>query len=157
MVRSTNSLKVQKYQHRTLKEVRKLSKAVPLGKKHPSKIKLLLRNRKNLIFLLLLSLILLLGTVKFLIKRKQSQVLLSASEAEPEPAKKKAQFVLFKPGKNIEDAAIEAKIDIERERSEIEADKAKNHAKEDMENEELRKSQTIQLMVGLQIVKIIWY
>ena len=81
-------------------------------------------------------------------KRKKAQLLLSATEAEPEPAKKKAQFVLFKPGKNIEDAAIEAKIDIERERSEIEADKARKHAKEDIENEELRKTQTIQLMVG---------
>ena len=149
MVRSTNSSKVQKYQHRTLKEVRKLSKAiVPPGNKHPSKIKLLLRNRKNLIFLLLLSLILLLGTVRILMKRKKAQLFLSATEAEPEPAKKKAQFVLFKPGKNIEDAAIEAKIDIERERSEIEADKARKHAKEDIENEELRKTQTIQLIVG---------
>ena len=101
-----------------------------------------------LILLLLLSLILLLGTVRILMKRKKAQLFLSVTEAGPEPAKKKAQFVLFKPGKNIEDAAIEAKIDIERERSEIEADKARKHAKEDIENEELRKTQTIQLMLG---------
>ena len=137
MVRTEIPLKVQKYRHRTLKEVRKLSKVIPTNKRNKT---------SSLVVILLISSVLLIGTVKFLIKRKRNQQLLLESQ-EKQPEKKKAQFVLFKPGKNIEDAALEAKMDLEREKSEIEADRTKRKIKEDLENEGLKKMQTIHLLV----------